>query len=61
MPLLDVRGLTVAYDRPGAAPFVAARGVSLALAEGEAHGGVGEAGGGKSHLMRGIVGMAQAP
>lgn len=59
MPLLDVRGLTVAYDRPGAVPFVAARGVSLALAEGEALGVVGESGCGKSSVMRGIVGMAR--
>ncbi len=54
--MIRLDGLTVAYGH-GAARSVAARDVSLEVAEGEAFGLVGESGSGKSTVLRAIAGL----
>ena len=56
-PLLSIEGLHVTFGA-GAAPVRAVRGVSLALAPGEAFGLVGESGSGKSTVLRAVCGLA---
>jgi oligopeptide/dipeptide ABC transporter ATP-binding protein len=59
-PLLEVRGLrTVFPTRRG--PVVAADGVDLTIAAGEALGVVGESGSGKSVTFLSILGLVRAP
>ncbi len=58
-PLLDVRGLTVAF--PGAAgPVQVVNGVDLAIAAGETYALVGESGSGKSATSLAIMGLLDA-
>src|SRR3990172_9192341 len=54
MPLLEVKGLTVRYDKA-----VILNGVSLAVGEGELVGLVGPNGAGKSTLLRAISGLVR--
>ena len=59
-PLLDVRGLTVRYDRGrGRAPFTALRDVDLTVAEGETLSVVGESGSGKTTLGNAVLGLVR--
>ena len=47
-PLLEVRALSVGFDRPGKPPLVAVNGLDLSLVAGETFALVGESGSGKS-------------
>ncbi|HYC14606.1 MAG TPA: ATP-binding cassette domain-containing protein, partial [Stellaceae bacterium] len=58
-PLLELRGLSVNYGG-GAAPLIAVRDVSLALAPGRALGLVGESGSGKSTIAGAILDLLGA-
>jgi oligopeptide/dipeptide ABC transporter ATP-binding protein len=61
-PLLDVRGLTVRYDRGHGrrrAPFTALRDVDLTVAEGETLSVVGESGSGKTTLGNAVLGLVR--
>ncbi len=57
MPLLDVRDLSVVFQRKGAEPFTAVDGVSFAVEPGETVGLVGESGCGKSVTSLAIMGL----
>jgi oligopeptide/dipeptide ABC transporter ATP-binding protein len=59
-PLLEVRGLTTAFPT-GRGLLLAANGVDLELADGEALGLVGESGSGKSVTCRSLIGLVPAP
>jgi peptide/nickel transport system permease protein len=54
-PILAVRDLSVALDRPGAEPLL--RDISFSLGAGECLGIVGESGSGKSLLVRAVLGL----
>lgn len=57
-PLLDVRGLTVRYDRGRRrAPFTALRDIDLTVAAGETVSVVGESGSGKTTLGNAVLGL----
>lgn len=58
--LLDVRGLTQEFNRPGLAPFRAVDDVSFQVRRGATHGIVGESGSGKTTTGRAIT-MFQEP
>lgn len=60
-PLLQVEGLTVAYEPSGAAPTTAVDDVTFDLAPGEFVGLVGESGSGKSTLGFAITRLARPP
>ncbi|MEU4690715.1 ABC transporter ATP-binding protein [Actinoplanes sp. NPDC023714] len=57
MPLLDVRDLSVVFQRRGAAPFTAVDGVSFTVEPGQTVGLVGESGCGKSVTSLAIMGL----
>ncbi|MFI5496755.1 ABC transporter ATP-binding protein [Actinoplanes sp. NPDC051859] len=57
MPLLDVRELSVVFQRKGARPFTAVDGVSFAVEPGQTVGLVGESGCGKSVTSLAIMGL----
>lgn len=61
-PLLDVRGVSVEYPRPGCrrVPVRALTGVDLRLYPGETVGVIGESGSGKSTLGKAILGLTRA-
>ena len=61
-PLLELKDVTVAYQRPGAflnprPPFVALRNASLSIPRGATLGLVGESGSGKTTLARAVLGL----
>ncbi|WP_433395127.1 dipeptide/oligopeptide/nickel ABC transporter permease/ATP-binding protein [Streptomyces sp. CA-146814] len=56
-PLLSVRGLTVAYDRPDGPPKHVVHGVDLDVRPGETVGLVGESGSGKSQTAFSVLGI----
>lgn len=56
-PLLSVRGLTVAYDRPDGPPQQVVHGVDLDVRPGEIVGLVGESGSGKSQTAFSVLGI----
>ncbi len=58
-PLLEVRGLSVAYPAGPGGPRVALRDVSLELAPGELLGLVGPNGSGKTTLIRAVTGVVR--
>jgi oligopeptide/dipeptide ABC transporter ATP-binding protein len=61
-PLLDVRGLTVSFQRDRDAPVSRAlRGVDLAVPAGEIHGLVGESGCGKTVTSTAVMGLLPVP
>jgi peptide/nickel transport system ATP-binding protein len=57
MPLLDVRDLSVVFQRKGAKPFTAVDGVSFTVEPGQTVGLVGESGCGKSVTSLAIMGL----
>jgi oligopeptide/dipeptide ABC transporter ATP-binding protein len=57
MSVLELRGVTVEYRRPGRTPVRAVAGASLAVEAGQVVGLVGETGCGKSTLARAAVGL----
>lgn len=56
-PLLDIRGLSVAFPTQRGGSFAAVDGIDLQLAEGEVLGIVGESGSGKSLAMLAVMGL----
>ncbi len=59
-PLLEIRGLDIAFTRIGQPDLLAVRGADLTIQPGEIHGLVGESGAGKSTLGSAILGL-EAP
>jgi peptide/nickel transport system ATP-binding protein len=57
MPLLDVRDLSVVFQRKGTKPFTAVDGVSFSVEPGQTVGLVGESGCGKSVTSLAIMGL----
>ena len=60
-PLLDIRDLTVTFDRRSGPPIRVLHGISLSVAHGETLGVVGESGCGKSTLALAIMRLVQKP
>ncbi len=60
-PLLDIRGLTVAFPRFGAKSVAALRDIDLTVRKGEVIGLVGESGSGKTMLARSIMQLIPEP
>jgi oligopeptide/dipeptide ABC transporter ATP-binding protein len=60
-PLLDVRGLTTVFSRPGGTDAAAVNDVSFAIQRGETLGLVGESGSGKSVTALSIIRLVQPP
>ncbi|MDQ3886821.1 MAG: ATP-binding cassette domain-containing protein, partial [Actinomycetota bacterium] len=56
-PLLEVKDLTVVFQRPGEEPTTAVNGVSFAVAPGQTVGLVGESGCGKSVTALALMGL----